>query len=384
MRNQLYLHVDPNAVADNYRTLKGRSSPQCTTGAVIKAHAYGLGMINVIPALEAAGARIFFVATFEEGVAFRQAGYNHPLYVFSGVPRGSEDAFIEYNISPVLCSMEQLTRWKIVAEKVGVKTPSCGLQVDTGMNRLGLEESDKALLEKTPELLQFLKPDIMLSHLSSADDPASDETHRQAERMQGWAAFARHTLDLAPKISLCASSGLWTYPEYHYDMTRPGAALYGICPLPGMRGILKPAISLSAPVLQVRTARKGESAGYTCTWRAEKDTRLAVIAMGYADGLFRSQSNRGHVYWQGHACRLAGRVSMDSITVILPDNVPPPNPGDMVEIIGPNQSIDALAMESGTSGYEMLVSLGQYSEKIVMPLDRGNMTADTDMQKMHA
>ncbi|WP_118135288.1 alanine racemase [Oceanicella sp. SM1341] len=336
---QAQLTVDIDAITANWRALDALTAPHVATAAVVKADCYGLGAGRIAPALAAAGARIFCVAQAEEGAEVRAAlGEGPEIFVFGGYGEGETALFRDHGLTPLLNSPDQLKRFS--ADLAG---RPCGVQLDTGMNRLGFEG-----LELAQHLMEImaLRPSLVMSHLACADEPAHPMNALQL------AAFNTMTMAL-PGIrrSLSATGGTLLGPLYHFDMVRPGVGLYGAAPYADAT----PVVSLSLPVIQVRDVLPGEIVGYGGTYVAEGPRRIATLSSGYADGLFRSLSGKATLYAGDRPCPLVGRVSMDLITVDVTglDHVPP-----TLEILGPHQGVDALAGAAGTIGYEILTGLG--------------------------
>lgn len=341
MKNLPLLTIDLGALGDNYSRIKGLISLDCEAAGVVKANAYGLGMERVAPALARAGCRKFFVALPQEGEALRALAKEAEIFIFGGFQRGAEDLYARHDLIPVLNSEEETGRYR----KAG--GGKCALHFDTGINRLGLET--------LPDDLQGLNVQMILSHFACADEdhPKNEEQYEKFLRIA--ALFPN-----VPK-SLANSSGVFRDSKYHFNLVRPGMSLYGLNPTPGKPNPMRRVVTLDTPVLQTRTAKRGETAGYGATYGFERDTQLAVCALGYADGIHRALSNKGALYYKGQALPMRGRISMDFIAVEighLPENSRP-TPGERLEVIGEYQSADDLAAAAGTIGYEILTSLGQ-------------------------
>ena len=332
------LTVDLDAVVANWRALDAISGAGCETAAVVKADAYGLGMAEVAPALAAACARTFFVAQPAEGAALRRAlGPGPAIAVFEGHPPGAADEIRDAGLVPMLNSPEQWVRHREAAPG-----HPFGVQLDTGMHRLGLQPADWAAL-RGPMLAGG--PALVISHLACADEP--DHPMNAAQL----AAFRSLTEGVAAPRSLAATGGTLLGPAHRFDMVRPGIGLYGGLPFADAR----PVVALDAPVIQVRDVASGGAVGYGASWRAARPSRIATLSAGYADGLIRAMGGRAAV-WAGDArCPVVGRVSMDLLTVDVTDltEVPP-----TLEVLGPRQGIDDLAAVAGTIGYEVLTALG--------------------------
>lgn len=348
------LTIDLGAIVSNWRALDTLTAPGCETAAVVKADAYGCGAEVVGPALARAGCRTFFVAMPQEAFLLRAAvGPEPQIYVFAGLDGdpATTTEMVGQRIRPVLNSAEQVAYAASVAITEGGLTAA--IQLDTGMNRLGIEERDAVAILADPQASLadgHLCIDLIMSHMGCADDtahPLNGDQRACFERICG-----ATTLDPMPTRSLSATAGTLLGADYHFDMTRIGIGLYGAAPFDAGTQ----AVTLDAPILQIRDLASGESVGYGATWIASRPSKIATIPVGYADGLIRALSSGASVYLNGQPVPLAGRVSMDLITLDVTDI--PCQPGDRVEILGQNQSIDDLAAAAGTIGHEILTSLG--------------------------
>ncbi|MEM6728976.1 MAG: alanine racemase [Pseudomonadota bacterium] len=330
------LKIDLDAIAENWRALDAKSAAE--TGACVKADAYGLGVAKVAPALVAAGCRTFFVALAEEGRLVREVvGPDPRIFVFGGHMHGDAALLAASSLIPLLNSPEQITRH--VAALPG---HPFGVQLDSGMNRLGLEPADwDAVRTRVMEA----GPALVMSHLACADEP------RHPMNAQQRAAFAAMTQGIAAPLSLAATGGILLGAPFHYDLTRPGIGLYGGAPF----GDARPAVQVSLPVIQVREVSAGETVGYGNIWTAKRDSKIATVSGGYADGLIRAIGRSTVLYAGDQACPLVGRVSMDLITADVTDLPKTPAALDM---LGAHQGIEDLATTAGTIGYEILTSLG--------------------------
>jgi alanine racemase len=330
------LAIDLDAVVANWTSLARLS--QAEAAAVVKADAYGLGAARVARALARAGCQRFFVAVAEEGAALREAlGPNVEILIFSGHMRGDTDMIADLALTPVLNSLDQITR-----HFESLPGHPFGVQLDTGMNRLGMEWDEWTAVA---DVVLDQRPVLLLSHLACADEPDHPMNPYQLDH------FHRMTDGLGVPRSLAATGGILLGPEYHFDLIRPGIGLYGAAPYAS--GL--PAIRLDLPVIQVRELQTGEVVGYGNSWQAARPSRIATLSAGYADGLLRAMSHKA-VFWHDNSpCPLVGRVSMDLITVDVTDLSEDP---DYLTLIGPNQTVDQLADQAGTIGYEILTSLG--------------------------
>lgn len=348
------LRIDLDAVCDNWRALKARVG-RADCAAVVKADAYGLGAARVAPALAAAGCRHFFVAHLGEGIALRPLlPAAATVYVLHGAPPGAEAECAAHGLVPVLNSAPQIEGWRALAGRLGRRLPAI-VQVDTGMARLGLSGQELQALAADPQGLQGIEPVFVMSHLACAEDQSHPANAEQLARF----VAARRLLPPAP-ASFANSSGIFLGADWHFDLARPGAALYGVAPVAGAPNPMRPVLRLQAKVMQTRSVAHGEPVGYGYSWRATGAARIATVSVGYADGWLRSQSNRGVAWWNGHALPLVGKVSMDTATFDI--SALPPGalaPGDRVDLLNAEHGVDEIAARAGTIGYEMLTSLGR-------------------------
>jgi alanine racemase len=333
----LTIHLD--AIVANWRALDAQSGPGVETAAVIKADAYGLGVSEVAKPLFDAGVRSFFVATAEEGVKlYATVGARAKIYVFSGQMASDNSIYYDFPLIPMLNSVDQVKRWLASDNQAGF-----GLQLDTGMNRLGMEADE---LTAALELLGDRKPELVMSHLACSDEP--DHPLNAAQL----AEFHRMTDGRGWRRSLAATGGILLGPDYHFDLCRPGVGLYGGAPFQDA----KPVVTLSIPVIQTRPVQAGETVGYGSHWTAKRSVKVATLAAGYADGILRTMGNNPPMLYAGETpCPLVGRVSMDLLTVEVTglETVP-----DSLELLNRLQTVDDLADAAGTIGYEILTSLG--------------------------
>jgi len=348
-----WLEIDLDALCSNWRQLRDcAGAAECA--AVVKADAYGLGAARVAPALYAAGCRHFFVAHLDEAIALRPVlAADATVFVLHGLPPGAEPEAVSHGLVPVLNSLPQIDAWRRLAHGLGQALPAV-LQVDTGMARLGLAADELDTLSADPTRLQGLALSLVMSHLVSAEDPSAPINTLQLERFHA----ARLRLPAA-RASLANSSGIFLGPGYHFDLVRPGAALYGIAPVAGQPNPMQAVVRLRSKVMQLRRIDTGMGVGYGHAWTAQRPTRIATLATGYADGWLRSLSNTARVGFEGRTLPLVGKVSMDTITVDVTE-VPEDRLGEgtLLDLIGEGLSVDEVAGAAGTIGYEILTSLG--------------------------
>lgn len=370
-QNAAVLTIDLAAIAANYRQLRQLIGP-ATCGAAVKADGYGLGAVQVAPVLYQAGCRDFFVATLDEGLTLRQViDRDARIMVLNGLAPGHVEAILRAGLTPVLNGprdVEVWTAWDWTG-RLGpsARPPAAVLQLDTGMSRLGFGGDDWSRL-LAADFLDRFPLSLVISHLGCSDAPHSPMNARQLAVFRACLQALQGRLGPAAKCSLAASSGIFLGPDYHFDLVRPGAALYGVNPLPGAANPLRQVVGLRAKILQVHNVDAGTLVGYGATHKCEHPTRIATIGCGYADGIFRALSSQGAVHVGDYRAPIVGRVSMDLLSIDV-GGVPPDlaQPGMTVDIIGPHQDVDALAQSAATIGYELLTGLGQRFHRVYRP-----------------
>jgi len=298
------LTVDLGALADNYRRLR-RLAAGSEVAGVVKANGYGLGALPVADALWQAGCRSFFVAQLEEGRELRARLPEARIHVLNGLPVGTEDALRAAGLIPVLNHTEELVRYAALARRRGERLPAA-LHLDTGMCRLGFGRAELERLDR--RLLEPLDLVLVMSHLAVAEEPDNPLNDTQRARFEELRAL----LPPAP-ASLANSSGIFLGPSFHFDLCRPGVALYGVNPTPGRANPMAPVVTLEAPVLQVHEIETPGTVGYGATYPTRPGMRIATIPVGYADGYPRSAGNRARAQVGGRAAPLAGRAREPSI-----------------------------------------------------------------------
>ncbi len=380
------LTIDLDALAENYRRLR-RELNGVPCAAVVKADGYGLGLARVAPALFRAGARIFFVAQLGEAIALRGVlPEAAEIYVLNGLAAGPAAEFQAQRLIPVLNSLGEVADWQAAARQGGHRGGhqagrplAAALHIDTGMSRLGLPAEELDRLTAEPERLEGIELVHVMSHLACADQPQHPLNAAQLAEFR--AAVAR--LTAAPQApppaapaSLANSSGIFLGAEYHFDLGRPGAALYGVNPTPGRPNPMAQVVRLQGKILQVREIDAPLTVGYGATHRAAGPTRVATVAVGYADGYLRSLSNRGSAWLGNQRVPVVGRVSMDLITLDVTGAAPDSaHPGALVDLIGPELAadpelanpeltVDDVAAAAGTIGYEILTALGRRYHRV--------------------
>ena len=357
------LKINLNAARRNWRKLNNMTAG-AICGAVVKADAYGLGLDKVIPAIASEGCDTFFVATLEEGKRVRNFLANAQIYVLDGLIPGSEAYYNSFDLRPVLSSVEEARDWAYFCRSQQKRLPAA-IQVDTGMNRLGLSFNEFMQITGERELLQTFKLTLLISHLACADTPDSHNNKIQLESFER----ARRALPDVP-CSLANSAGVFLGSKFHFDVVRPGIAIYGGRAFEGKRNPMECVAELYGRILQLRHAKAGETVGYGAVHHTNRPTKIATVSVGYADGFLRSLGGNKtgpgpSVYIASHKVPVVGRVSMDLITIDVTD-VPSGlvQRGGWVEMIGTQTSVDDLADFAGTIGYEILTRLGHRAHRV--------------------
>lgn len=342
--------VDLAALAANWQRLAGMMTNGAACGAAVKADCYGLGDAPCLEALWNAGCRTYFVATPQEGATVRRHLPEATVYILNGLYPGAAGFYAANGLRPCLGSPDEVADWR----NAGAPLPAA-LHVDTGISRLGLTAEEAAsLAQDTP-----LELSLIMSHLACADTPGDRMNQAQLARFRALA-------DLFPGVprSLANSAGIFLGPDFHFELARPGIALYGGQASALEESRLDPVVTLEVRILQVHTLPKGAPIGYGATFTAPRDMRVAMVAAGYADGFLRAAGSTdgkaGAEAWlAGHRLPALGRVSMDMSAFDISD-VPEDIAvrGAFVELFGRNVSVDETADRAGTIGYELLTSLG--------------------------
>ena len=354
-----YLTINLSALSANYKKLSTMLAPR-RVAAVVKANAYGLGATVVSRTLYALGCRQFFVAQFTEAVDLRpQLPNDAQIIVMNGLQPGSEIACVQAAIIPVLNSLEQFRRWSSAANDLKRTLPAV-LQFDTGMSRLGVPPEDRPALARSLSSCRNVEILFVMSHLASADDAVSPQNSDQLAQML-------RIVDEFDglEMSFANSGGILLGDDYQGVLARPGIALYGGALTDAVDNPMQPVVTLDVAVIQTRTVPAGTRVGYGGAHITSAPTRLATVAAGYADGLKRSLSGRGAVYFENQRLPIVGRVSMDSTTVdvsALAEGAL--TLGSLVEVIGENQTLEEIARDAGTITYEILTSLGHRYQRI--------------------
>jgi len=357
------LSIDLGALRHNYLALCQQARP-AQVSAIVKADAYGTGANHVAPVLYDAGCRVFFVAQLSEAFSLRKIlAPDAAIAVLNDIQPGMAAATADADVIPVINSLESAVEWLKLCHKRQKKLPAF-IQIDTGMSRMGLSPAELADTDILHDLFTAADIRFIISHLACSDEPDSMMNTAQLERFKSMIAGLP-----ARPLALANSGGVFLDADYFFNLVRPGIALYGVDPFGRKKTPLRPVIRLEARVIQTRQVPKATKIGYAGTFITQRPTWVSTIAVGYADGWPRCLSNKGAAWYKGTRLPIIGQVSMDSITL---DTTAlkkiPLNRGDLVELIGPQQTLEDVARDADTIPYEILTSLGQrYARHYLMP-----------------
>ncbi|MEZ0260714.1 MAG: alanine racemase [Alphaproteobacteria bacterium] len=349
----LEVHLD--RIAWNYLSLRKRLATGADCAAVVKANAYGLGELEVSRALYEQECRHFFTAHFDEAAAVRRSlPRDAVVYTLNGPYGASAKDFTALGIVPVLNTLDDIRYWFDHARQQPKNVPAV-IHFDTGMNRLGLSAKEVAELVDQPGLLKPIDVRYVMSHLACADEPQHPMNAEQLKLFQNFTASLGRPL----RYSLANSGGIFLGEGYHFDLVRPGCALYGINPTGLPENPMRGVITLKCRILQARNIDISTTVGYGAAYKVSPPANCVTVSVGYADGYLRSLTGKGAVFIGGVKCPVIGRVSMDSIIVDTTALKTQPVAGDWAEVIGEGQGVDDVAASAGTIGYEILTSLGK-------------------------
>ncbi|AFC74326.1 alanine racemase [Rickettsia parkeri str. Tate's Hell] len=349
------VEINLSTIKNNYLLLQDICKTSLV-GAAVKANGYGLGAVQISKALIEENCRHFFVASSEEGVNLRNAlGLDVNILVLNGVFEHDALELIEYNLTPVLNNLKQIEIWQKFSNLKNRLLP-CYLHFNTGINRLGLSSNEIEQLINDRDLLKGLDLQYIISHLAISEEIDNPYNLEQLNRFKAYLQYFPNV-----KASLANSGGIFLGQDYHFDLARPGAALYGLNPL------TKNPVTLKAPIIHLQNLTLDSHIGYNMTFTTKRDSVIATLPLGYADGFSRNFSNQGEVFINSRSVPIVGRVSMDLINIDVTD-LPPSEIflGQEAEIIGNYCTPDKIASIIGTIGYEVLTNLGsRYKRKYI-------------------
>ncbi|MBT5827629.1 MAG: alanine racemase [Alphaproteobacteria bacterium] len=353
------LYVNLQAVQKNYLTLQQKSFP-AKCAATIKANAYGLGVNSILNSLYEVGCRDFFTATLGEAIYLRKIKEDINIYIFHGLKENECDEFFKHNLTPILNSIDEIKIWQNYAKKKRLIL-SANIHFDTGINRLGLNFEDLKLFKSNKIKYDQIKIEYIMSHLACSNEHDNPRNQLQLEQvLELKEVFPKQ------KFNLANSSAIFLDKKYHFDMVRPGAALFGINPTPYLKeNPMDQVVTLTTKVIHIREVKQNGMVGYGNICPIKKGMRLATIPIGYADGYLRSLTNRGYCYLKGNIIPTLGKISMDMTIIDISNfNKNEIKIGDEVEIIGKNIDLSELAKQAGTISYEILTSFSGRFKKV--------------------
>lgn len=343
------LTINVKNIRQNWQFLNNLSQEFC--GAAVKANAYGLGIQKVSENLYKEGCKHFFVAYLSEGLEVRHVAPSAQIYVLNGYHANDHNIYTQHNITPVLPSLESLHAF--------FQKPFThfAIQFDTGMNRLGIPWQDAGDITNLCAQ-NGATPKLILSHFCSSEEPQNPKNEEQLNKFKKITPFFPNSMH-----SLANSSGIFLGAENHLNLTRPGIALYGGNPTPQNKNPMQSAVSLHANITQIQKIKKGESVGYNSTWTAQRDSTIATLSYGYADGFLRQKGLTRYVFIKGQKAPIVGTISMDLSCVDITELSPKPTTEDIAEIFGNQQPLEDFAHSNNTISYEILTALGNRLRK---------------------
>jgi len=356
------LTIDCTAVTHNWRTLASRAAP-ADCAAVVKADAYGCGLEPITSTLAAAGCSTFFVAQLAEARRARAAAPAAVIYVLNGIAPGSAQCFAEIDARPVIGNLGELTEWDTI-RTVHSWRGGAALHFDTGMNRLGLPMEEAASLAGRVRSMPNHGISLVMSHFACADEPKHPLNQKQIRDFQEIRVMFRGVA-----ASLANSAGIFLDSSAHFDLVRPGIALYGANPTVANVNPMRPVVELRGRLLQARIIPEGATVGYGATWTAKRVSRIAIVSVGYADGFSRpigsSDARRGgEAVVHGKRCPIIGRVSMDLLAIDITELTKDVHRGDWVTLLGEGIGVDEMAGWARTINYDVLTRLGHRFHRV--------------------
>ena len=354
--------VNLGAIVANWRYLDSLSSSKTKTAAMVKANGYGLGCNSIAIALASEGCKIFFVANLEEAITLKkeiqsEGHCNCSVIVLHGVQINQEQDFLAHQLVPVLNDLEQISRWKTFAKKIGSALPAL-LHFDTGMTRLGLDAEQTNWLIQNKQELDAFNLNYIMSHLVSGEVVKAPIN---SEQLSCFKKLLRCFASVP--ASLANSAGTMLGNNFHFQMTRPGISLYGVHPCNKIPNKLQPTFDWKARIVQVRRAAIGDKVGYGGTFELQRESLIATIGIGYADGYSRQLAGKASILISGQLAPVIGRISMDSTTVDVTDLDQNSLLTDTAQLIHQDYSLDRMARDLNTIPYEILTNLGRRAKR---------------------
>jgi alanine racemase len=377
--HRAWVEVDLDALAENVRQIRGLLSPHTDLMAVVKADAYGHGAVAVAETVLRSGASWLGVATVLEGVELRQSGIQAPILLLGAAQAPEEiEAIVLWNIQPTLCTLQQAERFVAVLERSSLDSKSSllsvHLKIDTGMSRLGTPWQDALNFVQAIRQLPHLHIASVYSHLATADEPHSATLWQQFDRFETVLQELQGAGLSVPCRHLANSAATFVSPKFHYDLVRVGLSLYGLYPAPHLQGLcsLRPVLSVKARITQVKTISAGTGVSYGHRFIASQETRIAIVAIGYADGVSRLLSDRLDVFLRGQRVQQIGAITMDQLMLDV-TALPTVEPGDVVTLLGAteqgNLGAETWADIMGTIAWEILCGFKHRLPRITIVAD---------------
>ena len=348
------LEINLKALSSNFKVLKKKLNKNIECAATVKANAYGIGDKAVIKSLIKSGCRSYFVAHLSEAVRLREYSKKIKVYCYHGIGIKNYREFLKYNIIPIANTLQQV----LMVNALNLKNKfnkDIAIHFDTGMSRLGLDVNETEWLIKNKDKISSIKVELIMSHLACADQPRNPMNEKQYKKF-----IAIRKEFKKSKASLSNSAGIFLNKKYHFDLVRPGIALYGGNPFINKKIKLSNVVNLKAKIIQTRKLQKGDTVGYGATFKAKKDMLVGTIAIGYADGISRKFSNNMHVFLENKSLKVLGRISMDLITIDISPfpEIKISKKITYVDILSKSNNINIISKNIDTISYEILTSLG--------------------------
>ncbi len=348
--------VDLDAIKHNYTVIKERMAP-AKVMAVVKANAYGHGLLPTARALESLKADCFGVALVEEGIELRQGGITAPILVFGGIFGDQIEQYLRHNLDLTASSVGKLELIEATAQRLNMRA-RVHLKIDTGMGRIGIQYNNAQVLFDAISRCKSIDVVGVFSHLATAEDTEDNYSKLQCDRFDECVKALRKTHTSPVDAHLLNSAGIVLLPEARHQMVRAGLSIYGVNPVPSVPLDLKPAMTLRTQVVYFKVLPKGANVSYGRTWKSDKMTRIVTIPIGYGDGNFRRLSNCGHVLIRGKKYPIVGTVCMDQMMIDI--GWDEAFNGDEVILLGSQGSesitVSDLAKAMGTIEHEVLTS----------------------------
>jgi alanine racemase len=361
-RERAWVEIDRAALQHNVRQLKRWVGDRVELLAVIKADAYGHGAVTVARSVLAAGAEWLAVATIEEGGQLREANITAPILVLGAAHTPDQiKALLHWQLQPTLCTMQQAFAFAEVLQSLGRSLP-VHLNIDTGMARLGTRWTEAVAWTQWVARSPVLHLSSLYSHFATADDPDPTVMQLQHQRFQTVLQQVQAAGIVLPPIHMANSAGILSDRAYHFDRVRAGLALYGLAPAPHLADVLplRPVLSVKARITQVKAIEPGEGVSYGYRYVADRPTRVAVIGIGYADGVPRNLSNQMEVLIRGRRVRQIGSITMDQLMLDVTDLPDDLMPGEVATLLGEDGGehirAEEWAEQLGTISWEILCS----------------------------